>query len=331
MVVRIGDFKSTGTLDWTQALTDAAGADEPVWFPVGRYTVLSTITLQPGTHFYGLGSVILDAPLTSSTSTLFKATSANGIRLEGLTCSYSSSVLPMYQPLLEFTDCAGLRIRELITINGRNGAISLVDCDSAKVEDVDVFNTRGVGVRIDSCDNVVVDASRFGSHTSFCIYLINGSSKCTLTGNKTTSNGLELIGVTAGCSEQFIFGNHAQGTGDNGISVTADDCRVIGNHCEGNWNNGIGVYGSRNLISTNVCLSNGRRHSEGDRADGFAGIKIQAAFGGTGKDNLIIGNDINDRQAALGHQNSIRGFNTSGNTLSGNKYGASYEAATSGV
>ena len=142
--------------------------------------------------------------------------------------------------------------------------------------------------------NWITDCDGFG------IFVAGGAYANELAFNRTESNGIELIGVTALCELNRIIGNHAQGCGDNGISVTGRHNLVVGNTCIGNDLSGIFLYGSFNACTGNLCTNN-------NQAGGTsAGIAVQAVFGGTGQFNTVVGNTCDDDQAAPTQNNSIR-------------------------
>jgi parallel beta-helix repeat protein len=90
--------------------------------------------------------------------------------------------------------------------------------------------------------------------------------------------------------------NHAEGTGDNGISITGYRNTVTGNICNGNYHTGIYVYGNSNTVTGNVCLNNNQRFLV-DGSQSFGGILVTPSFGGSGYDNTITGNVCIDDQA----------------------------------
>jgi hypothetical protein len=62
--------------------------------------------------------------------------------------------------------------------------------------------------------NHITDSGGFGVRVG------DGTSKNLIQGNRTYSNTAELVGVTFQSHENRIIGNHAEGTGDNGISLS---------------------------------------------------------------------------------------------------------------
>ena len=248
------------TGNWAQAITNAMAEGKPVYFPDGTYSVNSTITLNSHAHFFGPGHITLNAPLTGSPGMLFKATDAFNITLDGLKLSFTSTVLPVFEALLQFNGCSKLNISNVNILNARKWALQFIGCTESAICNSTAFNSDGSAIVLDNCNKLVLTGNEIGDNNSFGIYVINGTTRCSFVGNRTEANGLELIGITYGCDKNLVMGNHAQGTGDNGISITSRFCRVIGNHCEGNLHSGIGIYGENNLVANNVLLSNVSRH-----------------------------------------------------------------------
>ncbi|MBN3848139.1 right-handed parallel beta-helix repeat-containing protein [Paraburkholderia sp. Ac-20342] len=135
------------------------------------------------------------------------------------------------------------------------------------------------------------------SNGSFCFWVSNGANRNELIGNTTESgNAAELIGITYDSWGNRVIGNHAQGTLDNGISVTGYRNTVIGNVCMLNANHGIGIYGERNTVKGNTCKNNGQANLTAAQLP-YAGITMTPAFGGLARKNVVQGNICDDDQA----------------------------------
>ncbi len=145
----------------------------------------------------------------------------------------------------------------------------------------------GSGVQYNSIIN-----GQFTDCGIFGIGLGEGANRNLIQNNTTYSNGGELIGLTSQTHYNRIIGNHAEGTGDNGISVFGDHTLVTGNTVIGNNNAGIGVWGSFNTITGNTCINNNQVGTY------WSGISIMEGFGGTGQFNVVSGNACDDDQAS---------------------------------
>jgi parallel beta-helix repeat protein len=92
-----------------------------------------------------------------------------------------------------------------------------------------------------------------------------------------------------------VIANHAEGTGDNGISITGYRNTVVGNICAYNYHSGIWLYGHMNSCSGNIVYNNGQRFLT-DATD-WSGIQLQSDFGGYSHFNSVTGNTVFDDQA----------------------------------
>lgn len=133
---------------------------------------------------------------------------------------------------------------------------------------------------------------------SFGIFGDAGMNHNLIIGNKTVQNGVELIGLRYDCHNNRIIGNHAEGTGDNGISITGKYNVITGNICRKCYYFGIGVYGNYNVVTGNLCVSNGQIFAS-DGSSNYAGIGLQCNFGGLAQNNTIVGNTTDDDQASM--------------------------------
>lgn len=150
----------------------------------------------------------------------------------------------------------------------------------------------------DITDNDVTGGLGFGIHLDDAAHDNSvGFNRCTL-------SGLELIGSTYSCYRNQIIGNHAEGTGDNGISVTGYNTVIAGNECVANANSGIHCYGSFNTVTGNVCLNNNQSRLTAP-TNTFAGIDLGASWGGLGSYNTVAGNTCDDNQATATQEYGI--------------------------
>src|ERR1700739_2977832 len=220
--------------------------------------------LDAATEAAALGRILLITGGTVSipANTIIPAnTRIQGIRGKtALTISGSGSLI---------AGGTGISIKELTISGGTSGFITN-GFGSNSIENCDFINQTSHGLVCDSDHNLFsgntftscgasgvsltgsgafnndLVRNTFTSCVNFGIWVNAGANRNLLEGNKTLVNGLELIGVTYNCWENRILNNHAEGTGDNGISVTGYRNTIIGNNCSKNTNHGIGLYGERN-------------------------------------------------------------------------------------
>jgi hypothetical protein len=161
------------------------------------------------------------------------------------------------------------------------------------------MKSGSVGITLDGADVAKneITRCRFTDCVAFGVYLKNGAHHNRITANVTYSNGIELIGLAYNCHSNIIALNHAEGTGDNGISVTGHHNVVVGNICKYCHYSGLGIYGSYNSVSGNVCLGNGQVFN--NDGSSYPGILIQGNFGGVGEGNSVSGNTTDDDQTAM--------------------------------
>lgn len=179
-----------------------------------------------------------------------------------------------------------------VTFRGRGSAFRggrITDCAQ-----------NGVALRAGASENEISDALLEGNG-SFGVHLDEAANR-NLVERCRGVNRLELVGVRYTCWGNRILANLAEGTSDNGISVTGYRNVVQGNVCRGNAHSGIGVYGHQNVVQGNICEGN---NLAGNPA--FASIFVKPDFGGLGVDNAITGNVCLDdtgirlRAGALGN------------------------------
>lgn len=192
----------------------------------------------------------------------------------------------------EVSDCSFLNIKGDIDLQGTT--------TGCRVTGNTITNSRARGICLDGTgvSGNIVSRNFITNCTSFGIFGTNGSHHNLVEGNRTTQNGIELIGLQYNCHDWRIIGNHAEGTGDNGISITGFSNLVVGNICRYCFYYGVGIYGSNNTVVGNVCIGNGQSHLVSS-SNLYAGIGIQGAFGGVGKFNTVVGNTTDDDQATM--------------------------------
>lgn len=270
----------------------------------GEYDLTGKITLKSNVTVRGLGKPSLSFIDTSQATivdfsncggSVFTGFAVDGMASTALTGRAVNMSAAQFCELsnVDFVDLKGVTNGAIYLDVGARGNVlerlTSVDCGNTFigligsgvngnfVRHVEVTDCLGFGV--------FVAGGAYGNEIAFC---------------RTTSNDLELVGITALCEKNRIIGNHAEGCGDNGISVTGRRNTVVGNTCVYNWLSGIFLYGSYNTCTGNICVGNNQSGGTS------AGITIQAVFGGTGQYNTVVGNTCDDDQAVLTQNNSIR-------------------------
>lgn len=269
------------------------GAVVNVLVPAATYAIGSAIPMSSMVNMVGQGKPVLKA--TGSTGTLLSSTagqfSIENMVLDGNSSAHNTDT----NATCAFTSLSKIVFRNVDVINP-TGGLHFTSCDTVLVDRCTVTGSKGHGVYFNGTHDSEVRGSNFQSLTFFGVILTNGCYRNLIQGNKTTANGIELVGITQDSYENRIVNNHAEGTGDNGISCTGYKNIIIGNICKGCQGNGIEVYGERNVVVGNHCLNNaqGNAGNSGWRA----GIAIQGAFGGVAQYNTITGNTCDDDQAS---------------------------------
>jgi len=284
-----------GDTDQTAALARAIATGKPIMFRYNGgtpYVISARQTVPANTAIFGFGGrAVISMAVTGQ---LFLMNAVSGVRIKDLKVIGNKAAVTAGPPIdfegasdcvlddCDFTDCS----REIRLFAGTN---------NVRVRRVSYTNSGQHGLQIDNSFNNTVSQFNVNGSVGFGIILTGGSHENELSFNKTFSNGIELIGITYECWGNRVIGNHAEGTGDNGISITGFDNLVVGNICRFNSNNGIHVYGNNNTVVGNNCKNNNQRFLS-DGVSTFSGIEVGPAFGGACWDNTITGNICSDDQ-----------------------------------
>lgn len=301
-VANVLDYVQAGDPDHDAALTRALATGLPVRIPYNEgatYNFSSTHTLDDNDEVYcddGKANISVN-----TSGSLFTATNKTNVNL--LNLHIDAGTHGTHIVILDgCTDCF---IYNVDTRRAGSDGIHMINTNTRIVIERGHSDTCGAhGVYVaDNATFCTVTRRKFTSNVGFgCIFTGAGTtgigpSDCEFTYNHTLVNGIELLGVTYECLRIRVHGNHAEGTGDNGISITGSGCAITGNVCRANWHNGIAIYGSRNAVSGNTCTNNGQRFNS-DASD-WAGIQINNGFGGAAYDNAVGANVCYDDQASL--------------------------------
>lgn len=204
-------------------------------------------------------------------------------------------------------------------LNAKGYGIYLGGATKCRIRDTYTYNGRDSGIEIDGSGNygITIDGYECLDNLGMGIKGRNGAHDCVITNAKCTSNGLELIGLTYTVYGFKIALCHAEGTGDNGVSITGKRCILTAITARGNQNNGVWIYGDYNNI-------NGVTVSNNDQAgSGFVGFGIGGGYGGAGSYNTARGIIAFDDQGTPTQQ---YGWTLSGNNYTAYDNGTAYSA-----
>lgn len=290
-----------GDPDYSAALGRAIATGLPILF---RYNGGTPYALGTGVSLPAHCNIFSDGPFANVTktvaSTLFTV-AVTDVSIKGLNISCAGSA----------GHCIDINAGDHVTLEDVSIDQPAGDCILIRGASHHVTVRRGAstnaglhGVDIQGpCFKNVVTGREFGGNTGFGIILTGSTTSVgsgpfdnELSFNKCYSNGLELIGVTYESHHNRIIGNHAEGTGDNGISVTGYQNTITGNVCQLNAHSGIHLYGHDNACSGNMCRNNGQE-SLTSHSTAWMGIALTPAFGGSAFNNTVSGNVCVDDQA----------------------------------
>lgn len=268
-------YYQAGDGDFSPALSRAILTGLPIIIPYNEgnpYLLSSSVTVPSNAWISSRGG----RPTLRQTTTgrLFNTTAVSGVYIGDLIIDGNKANVAAGPPV-DFegaTDCLLQRVKFLncsreVRVNAGSTLVKVRGCD--------FLNSSEFGVQIDASGKCVVSDCFIDSCASFGIFQSNGAYENEISFNRCYSNGLELIGIKYDCWGSRVFGNHAEGTGDNGISVTGFHHSVIGNTCIGNAHSGIHLYGYGITCTGNFCKNNGKAGGSV-----WAGIRVGSGFGG---------------------------------------------------
>ncbi len=292
------DYKLSSETDYTNALSRAIATGLPVVISYNGgtpYVISARQTLPDNVvilSYGGRANISL-----ATTGRLFLISGVSNVRIIGLIINGNKGSVTAGPPI-DFQGASDCVVEDVDCINCSNEIRIFAGSTNVRVKGGLTSNSGLHGVQIDGAATTrnVVTGRTFDSGVGFGVILTGGANKNEVTFNKTYSNGIELIGVTYQCWGNRIIGNHAEGAGDNGISITGYDNLVVGNTCRNNAHNGICLYGSNNVCSGNSCKNNGQRYLTDSSS--WAGIMINPGFGGAGYHNTVTGNVCSDDQSS---------------------------------
>lgn len=295
--------KGDGVADDTAAFRAAVATGRPVVVPqtAAFYKLTDSVSLPAKAVVVGLGLPLIKYWGTVNNIGAFQ-TAGTGVILRDLMFDGGSTKVPTtpFQTACVLVTHDDFTAENIWASNCRQYGISLQNVSRALVRGGKVVPGGGPGIVLNNCSLCTIDdLDLSGPNTHFGCYVSNGTNRCIFRNlrclNDLSTHSLELVGVTYPCWGNRIENCHAEGTGDNGISVTGYSNVVVGNVCRGNYHAGICVYGKYNTVTGNVLANNGQRFP----VDGlsFPNLYVSPAFGGEARDNVLVGNSCFDDQA----------------------------------
>lgn len=293
-----GDGVSDDSSAFLSALKEAERTKGTVLVPLPalNYRVTKGLQVSPGIQIRGVGGTKrplivfegdVDVCLNLRSNSLVE-----GLELDGHFPSKTrtSTVLRIFDDGVQVINCV---IRRGKTLN--------VDLQAANCRIVggEQWDSDGTSIALNGikAHSNTLSGITFGNNRGFAIWLNDKAHGNLIENNKTKKNGLELCGVTFDCYGNNIVGNSAEGSGDNGISVTGYNNKITKNNCVKNAYHGICLFGERNYCSDNICTSNGQANLSLLTPRSFCGIAVTPNFGGFGRRNVIENNTCTDDQA----------------------------------
>jgi hypothetical protein len=326
--------KGDGTTDDTTAINNALAAAKHVILPAGTYKTTGALTIPADTTLEGIGKPTIHYYGTTQSIGVVQ-TGGAGAQLRNVTIDGGGANTPI-TPFVSW----GLYVAHdrflgasIDILNYRQRG-AYVTASQGLLWHCRIPVRTGPGVAIYGASLFTLDDIDFTNATNvaanFGVHVSNGTNRCLFRNLRcyndnsagTTTRSLELLGMTYDCWDNRVTGCHAEGTGDNGISITGYGNVVSENVCRGNYHAGLGIYGKLNAVGKNQCSNNNQRFP----IDGltFANIDVIPAFGGEGAHNSITGNVTFDDQATPTAETGVRLRNNSYNKwVSGNTFTSS--------
>lgn len=295
--VSVLDFgaKGDGATDDHAAFTAALATGKPIIVPASAqpYLLSNYLDFASGAVLIGEGRPTLKATVTGR---LLRFNALSNALVQGVVLNGNKAGVVAAGPFL-IQNSSRVVLRD-IDVNDASGNSSITGTSVLnRIEHCSFSNSAGTAISLSGAavSRNIVAYSEFHDNAGFAVQIAAGSSSNLVTGCRTISNGIELVGITRDSHGNRIIGNHAELCGDNGISVTGYENTIVGNVCKYNRGAGVYVYGRVNTVVGNVCIGNGSNYA----TDGlqWGGIVIGGFWGGTAQRNIVVGNVIDDDQA----------------------------------
>jgi parallel beta-helix repeat protein len=275
--------------DATLALEAALGSGASVVLRGGQWRSTGRFTLSPGARLIGAygarlriaGDVRGDA-----------ITMQDGSRIEGLTLDADKATKPYHYAYAIRIDGSGCALRDVEILNPKSEAIRIFG-SYARLQALRIVNGDRSGIFLRGDRGTSIDDVLFENMAHFGVHAINGSRQGSLTRLRTYGQGLELVALLEDTHGFRVAHCHAEGTGDNGLSIGGYGHVVEGNQALNNAHAGITLFGRDNVCTGNRCQGNNRVRLTGPAA-AFPGILLVTAFGSISWRNTVVGNWCGD-------------------------------------
>lgn len=296
-------------VDYGAAITAALATGRPVILGRGTFNTTTPVIVPAGGELRSLDDAVIHYE-GGATGIGVVQTSGAGAKIKGIIVDGGrNDVVPTafgnYGVWVQHDDCI---IEDVEVRSAAQRGIYLQSCARPKVRRCKVNGGDGTGMAVYGVSAGEFVDNDLSNNAQFACHVDQGTNTSLFRGNRCNGSGLELIGMTYSCWGNRVEGNHAEDTGDNGISITGFDNIIVGNICRGNYHCGIGLYGHRNVVTGNHCLNNDQRFT----VDGtsFPGILVQPVSGGLASENTIIGNICSDTQAVPTQEYGVKMMNS---------------------
>lgn len=285
-----------GGVDDTTLLTSAIALGKPVSIVPANGCITTTIlTPVNGQTIAGLGGKATISLVSASISHVISLSSRTAITLQDLTLNGASAAAG--GSFIPATNAVSTTLRNVDLISPPsdvNG--SIVYAQSAVNNTIDggtITSAAGAAITLTGAGTTgnAIRNTHFHGSTLFNIHMYGGPSRNLVTGTYSDLSGLEHVGLDYTTHDNIISLNHAEGSGDNGISLSGFGNSAVGNNVIHNAKAGIYSWGSANTITGNRILDNNQLVA------GWPCIGANGNFGGTGQSNTIVGNTCDDDQA----------------------------------
>lgn len=277
----------------TDRLVAAMAAGEMVELVGGRWAVDRPLVFAPGAGLVGKHRPVLRIASTRPSTALKLSESC---RLQDLVIDADKASKLYHYAYVVDMDGPGSISEGVEIINPLSEAYRVFG-DRNRILKGSIKNGDRSAIFLKRGTGVVIDDMEFDGMAHFGVHVDEGANRGSLTNLRTSQSGLELIAVLEDTWGFRIENNHAEGCGDNGISVGGWGHTVVGNHTLRNDHNGICLFGSHNTCSGNIVEGNNQRRLR-ETWPTFAGISVSPGFGSLGRSNSIAGNWSGDLQDA---------------------------------
>lgn len=278
------------------AITAAATAKVKLLIPTGTCIVTGPISIPSNSYIEGLATLKQAA---TGAAHLLSISGKDNVKISGLTLDGNNGGSHTNGDNVNVANSTNVWLQFLTQRNAADESIEVNGTSSQIHIENNDFDTNGssIGQIVikDSASYIYAEGNNIRNSSSFGIAAYDTANHIYLHKNRGLNNTLELIGLTKNTRYGDITENHAEGSGDNGISVSGQLFNILANHAERNYGAGIGIFGSKNTVMGNTCKNNNQRGGT-DSAHPFAGVTVFSSFGGEGSNNTISGNILIDDQ-----------------------------------